>query len=203
MIPGGVLPGRVEPSLFCPACDSEELETRAERLEIPHFDEVLQLTYLCQNCGFRRSDLTITKQEEPARYRLEVTDEDDLAARVVRSASGHFEIPELDVRAEPARAADAFVTNAEGMLDRCRDAIQTAMSGTEDEAKIERGEKLLDRAERLRAIEETWTLVVEDPRGNSAILTDEAERTELTDEQVEQLSMPEPVNADVDDAVER
>lgn len=192
----------MEPSLFCPVCDSERLETRLERLEIPHFEEVLQLTYECEDCGFRRSDLTITKQEEPARYRLEVTDPGHLGARVVRSATGHFEIPELDIRAEPARAAEAFVSNAEGVLDRCKSAIETALRGVETEEKRERAERLLERAERLRALEETWTIVVEDPRGNSAILGDDAERTELSEEEAERLELADPDLGGARDAVE-
>jgi zinc finger protein len=198
----GRLPGLVEASLLCPACESEEFETRVERLEIPHFGEVIQMTYLCEGCGFQRSDLTITEQAEAARYRLEITEEADLSNRVVRSASGHFEIPELDVRAEPGRAAEAFVTNAEGILDRCEDAIETAMRGAETGEQREKAEELLERAERLRAVEETWTIVLEDPRGNSAILGEDAERTELTDEEAEQLELPGTPEADPEDAVE-
>jgi zinc finger protein len=186
----------VESTLFCPACDGEDLETRVERLEIPHFGEVIQMTYLCETCGFQRSDLTITKQEEAARYRLEITEEEDLATRVVRSASGHFEIPELDIRAEPGRAAEAFVTNAEGILDRCKDAIEMAMQGTEAEDKRDRAQRLLDRAERLRSLEETWTIVIEDPQGNSASLGDEVERTELSDEEADDLKAPGAPGAD-------
>lgn len=194
----------MEPSLFCPACDSEDLETRMEHLEIPHFGEVIQLTYLCEVCGFRRSDLTITKEEEAARYRLEVTEEGDLGTRVIRSSSGHFEIPELDVRAEPGRAADAFVTNAEGILDRCKNAIETALRGTEDPEERQRAQTLLERADRLRSVEETWTVLVEDPKGNSAILGDKAERTELTQEEVEELELSEgPEEPDVSESVDR
>jgi zinc finger protein len=196
------LPGLVESSLLCPACDSEEFETRVERLEIPHFGEVIQMTYQCEGCGFRRSDLTITKQEEAARYRLEISEAEDLSTRVVRSASGHFEIPELDVRAEPGRAAEAFVTNVEGILDRCKSAIETALRGAETGQQRERAEELLERAERLRSLEETWSIVIEDPQGNSAILGDEADRTELTDEEAQALEVPGPPESEADDAVE-
>lgn len=182
----------MEATLFCPACEAEEFETRFERMEIPHFEEVIQLTYLCEACGFRTSDLTITKEEEPARYELEVDSEEDLSTRVIRSSSGHFEIPELDIRAEPGQAAEAFVTNAEGLLDRCESAIETASRGTSNPEESEKAQRLLERARRLRAVEETWTIVIEDPKGNSAILGT-AERTVLTEEEVEELSLGDPV----------
>lgn len=220
----GRLPTTVAERVACPVCRESQFETRMEQLDLPYFEEVIQLTYACDACGFRRTDLHITKQEDPARYELEVTAEADLDARVVRSASGHFEIPELDIRAEPGQAADSFITNAEGVLSRCVDAIETAMRGTETEAKRERAQTLLDRAERLRSVEETWTLVIEDPLGNSAIIGESVSRYDLTEEEVEELGLPYPVvdlderrgetddtptvevddqAVDVDDAVER
>lgn len=180
-------------------CQHDGFSTRMEQLVLPYFDEVLQLTYECDGCRFRRTDLHITGQEEPVRYELSVETEQDLSARVVRSASGHFEIPELDIRAEPGPSADSFVSNAEGVLDRCIRAIRTALRGAEANEKRERAERLLERAERLRATEEMWSLIVEDPLGNSAILGERAVRTELTEEQAEELGVPYPV-IDLEDA---
>jgi zinc finger protein len=185
--------------VVCPVCQNDSFTTRMEKLEIAYFDEVIQLTYACEGCGFRRTDLHITQEEEPKRYRLEVASPEDLSARVVRSATGHFEVPELDIRAEPGQAADSFVTNAEGVLDRCINALETALRGIESEEKRERAERLLQRADRLREVEETWTIVLQDPLGNSAILGDRVEETRLSEEEAEELGVPYPV-VDLDDA---
>lgn len=163
-----------------------------ERLEIAYFDEVIQIVYKCDACGWRRADLHITKQEAPMRYELAVQDEDDLSIRVVRSASGHFEIPELGVRATPAEASDAFISNTEGVLDRCIGAIETALHGSHGEQKA-KAQALLERAEGLRSLEQPWTLILEDPLGNSAILSDAAARRELTEEEAEALGLPYPI----------
>jgi C4-type Zn-finger protein len=40
--------------------------------------------------------------------------------------------------------------------------------------------------------------LIEDPHGNSAILGDEVERTELSDEEAEQLEVPEAPGVDDD-----
>lgn len=170
-----------------------------ERLDLAYFEEVIQLSYACDGCGFRRTDLHITKQEDPARYELEVSEPEDLSARVVRSASGYFEIPELDIRAEPGQAADSFITNAEGVLDRCISAIETALRGAESDEKRARAERLLQKADRLREVEESWTLVMEDALGNSAILGEKVERIELTEEEADELGVPYPI-VDLDDA---
>ncbi len=174
-----------------------------EELNLAYFDEVLQLSFQCDACGFRRTDLHITKQEEPMRYRLTVDRVQDLSARVVRSSSGHFEIPELEIRAEPGQAADSFVTNAEGVLDRCISAIETALRGTDVQEKRERAERLLEKADRLREVEEAWTLVIEDPLGNSAILGENVEESPLTEEEADELGVPHPVvDFDGSDVVE-
>lgn len=193
------LPGLVDERLVCPVCQHDGFETRMERLELAYFEEVIQLSYDCEGCGFRRTDLHITKQEEPMRYQLEISEPEDLTARVVRSASGHFEIPELDIRAEPGEAADSFISNAEGVLDRCVSAIETALRGAQTEEKRDKAQTLLDRAKRLRSVEETWTLMIEDPLGNSAILSEKVERVPLTEAEAEALGVPYPV-VDLDDA---
>lgn len=190
---------RVDQAVVCPVCGNDTFTTRMEQLEIAYFEEILQLTYSCEGCGFRRTDLHITQEDDPKRFRLEVEAVEDLSARVVRSASAHFEIPELDIRAEPGEAADSFVTNAEGLLDRCINALETALRGAESDQKRERAERLLARADRMREVEEAWTILIEDPLGNSAILGDNVEETELTEAEAEELGVPYPV-VDLDDA---
>ncbi len=184
--------GGVSGTVVCPVCRNDSFTTRMEELDLPYFDEVLQLTFQCEACGFRRTDLHITKQEDPMRHRLTVDRVQDLSARVVRSSSGHFEIPELDIRAEPGQAAESFVTNAEGVLDRCISAIETALRGASGEEE-ERAERLLEKADRLRAVEEEWTLVIEDPLGNSAILGENVEEVPLTEHEADALGVPHPV----------
>ncbi|MDX1611567.1 MAG: ZPR1 zinc finger domain-containing protein, partial [Candidatus Thermoplasmatota archaeon] len=105
--------------LPCPICQEKGFTTRMENLDIPYFGEVIEMVYICEACGFRRADLHVVNESDPVRYTVEVTEPEDLSIRVVRSGSGHFEIPELGVRANPAEASDAFVSNVEGVLERC------------------------------------------------------------------------------------
>lgn len=161
-----------------------------ERLDIPYFGEVFEVIYICEACGFRRVDLHVVNESDPVRYELAVTEPEDLSIRVVRSSSGHFEIPELGVRAEPAEAADAFVSNVEGVLNRCEEAIITARNGAETDEQREKADELLQKVDRLRALEESFTVIIEDALGNSAIVHDKADKTLLSEEEAERLGHP-------------
>jgi zinc finger protein len=171
-------------------CTEQGFATRMERLDIPYFGEVLELTYTCSSCGWRRTDLHIVHEKEPVRYRMRVTRPEHLTVRVVRSASCHFEVPELGVRAEPSEAAEAFVSNTEGVLERCASAIRAALNGAEDGETRQRAGELLEKAQRMRDVDEPWTVLLEDPMGNSVIVSDEAERTVLTREEADALGHP-------------
>lgn len=176
--------------LPCPVCSERAFTTRMEELDIPYFGEVFEMVYTCDACGFRRADFHIVNEQAPVRYTLEVSRVEDLSIRVVRSGSGHFEIPELGIRATPSEAADAFVSNVEGILTRCEEALMTARNGAETDEARERADELLKMIDRMREGEETFTILLEDALGNSAIVHDKAVREELSDEEAEELGHP-------------
>ncbi len=182
--------GSVSDLLPCPVCSEPAFTTRMEELDIPYFGEVFEMVYTCDACGFRRADFHIVNEQAPVRYTLEVNRMEDLSVRVVRSGSGHFEIPELGIRATPSEAADAFVSNVEGVLGRCEEAVITARNGAETDEARQRADQLLELIDRMREGDETFTLILEDALGNSAIVHDKAVREELSDEEAEELGHP-------------
>lgn len=165
----------------CPLCN-RELLTKWCPAEIPFFGEVMNITSQC-DCGFRYSDTLILTQREPVRYELTVKNPEDINARVVRSTSGTIRIPELGVDIEPGPASEAFISNIEGVLCRVRDMLETIV-GWNEEGKKERALELLDMIEKIIAGEAEVTVIIEDPMGNSAIISDNAVSRELTMEEV-------------------
>lgn len=164
----------------CPLCN-QELITKWCPDNIPFFGEVMNITSQC-DCGFRYSDTLILTQREPVRYELKVRSQDDINARVIRSTSGTIRIPELGVDIEPGPASDAFVSNIEGVLDRVRDILGTIVRWNE-EGKTEKAVELLGMIEKIKAGEFEVTVIIEDPMGNSAIISDNAVSRELTKEE--------------------
>ena len=164
----------------CPLCN-RELITKWHPNNIPFFGEIMNITSQC-DCGFRYSDTLILSQRDPVRYELKVRSEDDINARVVRSTSGTIRIPELGVDIEPGPASEAFVSNIEGVLDRVKDILGTIVRWNE-EGKTERALELLDTIDKIMEGEYEVTVVIEDPMGNSAIISDNATSRGITDDE--------------------
>jgi zinc finger protein len=170
----------VPTEIRCPEC-TRKLQVIIRRIEIPYFKEALHTIFSCSGCGYTKGDVMITAQEEPTRYEYKITSPEDMYIRVVRASTCAIKIPELGVHVEPGPYADAYVTNIEGVLLRIEERIRDAINFAEKETQKRRGQRLLARLEKLRRGENSATLVLEDPSGNSAILAMNAKRTRLSE----------------------
>ncbi|MGQ0535464.1 MAG: ZPR1 zinc finger domain-containing protein [Methanobacteriota archaeon] len=177
----------------CPACGRATLQIRSFTHEVPYFGEALETLLLCVDCGYRHVDFTILEQREPMRYALACRGRDDFGVRVIRSNTGTFQVPELGFTAEPTQLSESFVSNVEGVLERVKKAFETALAGAEDEPQAQEIRLRLARLDRMLLGEDEFTLVLEDPLGNSMIVSDKAERRKLTDEEVRRLEDGLPV----------
>ncbi len=151
------------------------------QLDIPHFGGVMQSLLVCEGCGYRHADIISLEQREPAKYTLRVESPEELNARVVRSSRGRVELPELGVAIEPAAEAQGFITNVEGVLHRVLDVLESCLRWAEDEPRRRRAEELMERVRRIIDGKEKVTLIISDPTGCSAIISEKAVREVLHD----------------------
>ncbi len=173
----------------CPICNAE-ITFDWETKDIPHFGEAMVIAGVCESCGFRLSDTILLNQGEPVRYTITIEDVEDLNARVIRSTSGTIRLPELGIDVEPGPASDAYISNVEGVLQKVRGIVAFATKSARDagvEENARRGEGILARIERAMEGEGPLTIVLEDPLGNSAIVSEKAVSTKLTPEECEDL----------------
>jgi zinc finger protein len=112
----------------------------------------------------------ITGAGEPARWSVGVNGAEDLAIRVVRSTAGIISIPELGVTIEPGPACEGFVSNVEGVLWRVMEAVESVISWADGE-DLSRAQEIQKTIQRALEGSVPFTLVLEDPCGNSAILS--------------------------------
>ncbi len=172
----------------CPMC-TRAMEFNWETNEVPYFGEAMIIAGVCE-CGFRHSDTILLSQKEPTRYTLEVSDLNDLDARVIRSSSGTIRVPELGVDIEPGPASESYISNVEGVLDRITEIVVFATTSARhagDPDKTSRGEQILENIELARQGQFKLTFMIEDPLGNSAIVSEKAKKTSLTDEEIVDL----------------
>ncbi len=165
----------------CPACGAT-IEIVHHRIDIPHFPDLLLVTIACDACGYRHTDTIIPEERDPVRWMVWIDEPGDLATRVVRSTTGTIRIPELGLSVEPGTACEGFVTNIEGVLSRFERAVATVLAdpGSDDERAA-----ALNMLETLAAAREAafpFTVILEDPAGNSALVGKKAEKTPLAPE---------------------
>ena len=178
---------RFETKICCPLCQTD-LVMNWQRDNIPYFGEILYVSARCQ-CSFRFADTMILSSKEPMRYEMPVETSEDLDARVIRSTSGTIRIPEMGVTIEPGSVSESYVTNIEGVLQRIRDVLMTASRWVQgDEEKSSRSEELLCMLEAVIQGKRKITVIVEDPLGNSAIISKKVKATKLSKEEADKLN---------------
>ena len=97
--------------------------------------------------------------------------------RVVKSSSAHVKIPTLRMDARPGPAANGFITNVEGLLDRFEKIVQQQKSAAEaegDKSVKTTAKNLLKKMRKIKNGELPVKIVIEDPTGNSAIISEKA-----------------------------
>jgi len=156
----------------CPTCNTE-IEYLYTTENIPYFSDILIISAICPSCGYKFVDTQMIKHGEPVRYVYRTATPEDLAVRVIRSTSAAIEIPELGVRIDPGPTCQGFVSNIEGVLDRIVQAMGSAIIDG-DAKERENARILLEKIARIKCGELPVTLILEDPNGNSAIVSDKA-----------------------------
>ena len=169
----------------CPVCRSD-LEMRSHQDNIPYFGDVLEVSSVC-TCGFKYAETLILSQRDPLRHTIKVCSEDHMCNRVIRSTSGTMRIPEWGIDIEPGPASEAYISNVEGVLDRIETVVNMARKWAELPEEVEKADQLLKTIDEARSGNSEFTLIIEDPMGNSAILGDEVTVEPLTPEYAESL----------------
>lgn len=174
----------------CPLCQ-KDIILNWRKTSIPYFGDVAFITAGC-NCGFHFADTMILSSKEPNLYEITIETREDLNTRIIRSTSGTIHIPELGILVEPGQRSEAYVTNAEGVLRRIREVVETATRWSKgDTEKFERGLKLLNCLDRTienpEKNKKKLTLVIKDPLGNSAIIGSKATMRRLTEKEANEL----------------
>jgi len=159
-----------EQKITCPICGNKEaIELRTEK-ESPYIGPIDIITLKCNKCGYKKNDIIIHQIREPTRYKVIINSEEDLNIRVFKSSSGTIKIPEFGFEMSPGPAAQSFITNVEGVLNRVLDAI-FMLETLNPDANKERVNELKQKLEKAKEGKLEFTVIVEDPFGNSIIVS--------------------------------
>lgn len=183
--------GRQEALTFpatCPSC-RRDTETSMCTIDIPHFKEVIIMSLVCDECGYRSNEIKAGGgvPRYGTKITLAVNSVEDLAREVLKSDTAGVEIPEVELVLEEG-GLDGLYSTVEGLIRRMHERLaSTNPFGTGDSAAKQHrsndgGEfsemspnyvkyvKFLDKLESMadgRFL--PFTLIIDDPLSNSFI----------------------------------
>ncbi|MBW2987848.1 ZPR1 zinc finger domain-containing protein, partial [Candidatus Woesearchaeota archaeon] len=114
------------------------------------------------------------EMKDPCKYEIEITEKDDLNIRVVKSSHATVKWPDFKITIEPGVSAQGFVANIERMLNDIQKVLEFNKETEEDKPKKKRMRKMIDKILDIKDGKEKTKLIIEDPTGNSAIISDKA-----------------------------
>lgn len=163
----------------CAFCGENKLSLREEEVEIPFFGRVFVLSMECTACGYRKADVEPAEAKEPCRYTLEVTSDADLNIKIIKSAEATVKIPRV-INIESGPASEGYITNVEGLLEKVKSMIQSAADAEEDDpAAKTKAKNLIKKLNKVLVGREPLKIIIEDPSGHSAIISDKAQKGKL------------------------
>ncbi|MBD3259692.1 ZPR1 zinc finger domain-containing protein [Candidatus Woesearchaeota archaeon] len=167
------------PNQECPACRAKKLTLMQDELDIPFFGKTFVFSMQCDSCGFKKSDIEAAEFKEPCRYELDIVGKDDLNIRVVKSSQATVKWPDFKITIDPGVSAEGFVANIEKMLNDIQKVLEFNKETEEDKAKKKRMRKMIDKILDIKDGREKTKLIIEDPTGNSAIISRKAVKSGL------------------------
>lgn len=157
----------------CPMCRAKALILTEHEKEVPYFGKVYLFSMTCSNCKYHIADVEAVEKKEPCKVSIEINSEDDMKIRVVKSSNATVKIPRI-LTIEPGPAAQGYITNIEGLLNRAKHGIEIARDSAEDKADQKKAKNLLKKIQKIKWGQEPITITLDDPTGNSAIISEKA-----------------------------
>ena len=203
---GDIIPDEVyDFPATCPGC-MHHCTTHMKMVDIPHFKQVVLMSTVCHDCGYRSNDVKTGGEipEQGERITLRVDSDVDLARDILKSESCALSCPELSLEVNPGTLGGRFTT-VEGLLTQVRDDLRSQIFetghggdslGADERTRWDTFFSGLDAAV---AGERPFTVILTDPLASSYVqpLVDppapdpkiQREMYERTDEEEEELGL--------------
>lgn len=166
---------------LCPFCNEKTLTLTEATRDVPFFGMCHIFSMDCTSCKYHKGDVEVEGSGEPVKYTLDITSEEDMKIRVIKSADATVKIPHIG-SIEPGETAQGYITNIEGILNRIKRQIEhlrDAADEDDDDIKT-KAKNQLKKLTRVMWGQEKVQFIIEDPSGNSAIVSPKAEKSKLS-----------------------
>lgn len=162
----------------CPICSKNTLRLTEIEREIPYFGNVFIFSMQCDSCKYHKADVEPTEGGDPSKFSIDVTGEEDMSIRIVKSSNATVKIPRITT-IEPGAAANGYITNVEGILNRIKVQLENVRDNAEDKTERKKAKNMIKKLQNTMWGRDTLKLILEDPSGNSAIISEKATKEKL------------------------
>lgn len=163
----------------CPLCHKKTLTLIEDTRDIPHFGRCYIMSMSCSNCKYHKSDVESEEQKTPCKITFDIKNKKDLNVMVVKSSEATVKIPQMRLKVESGPSSIGYITTVEGVLRRFKKIIEDERDNAEDASAKKTAKNLLKKFWKVECGEQELKIVIEDPSGNSAIISDKAEISKL------------------------
>lgn len=155
----------------CSNC-SAPVECKMKLVDIPYFKEVILMSAVCEACGYKTVEVKAGGEiaEKGKRIILKIEDKEDLSRDILKSESCSVQIPEIELQLDSGTLGGKFST-VEGLLQNVHDELKEKSSFSRGDSvpgeKMKRFEEFLRKLQSCINLEMKYTLIMDDPLGNS------------------------------------
>ena len=162
----------------CTFCGQKTLSLIEQKREVPYFGNVFLFSMSCSTCKYHKSDVNAAEEHDPVKFTLEISSEEDMNIRIVKSSEATVKVPHI-MTMEAGDVANGYITNVEGILNRMKHALEIARDAADDSSDKNKAKNMLKKLGKVMWGQEKIKMILEDPTGNSAIISDKAVKEKL------------------------
>jgi zinc finger protein len=163
---------------LCPICNKNTLTLMEAEMEIPFFGLAYLFSMNCSDCGYHKADVEFDNKQDPCKYDLEVSCEEDLKIRIIKSSHANVKLGRI-ATIESNEAANGYITNVEGIIKRIEKIIEFARDNAEEKSERKTAKNHLKKIRNVLCGDDKIKLTITDSSGNSAIISDKAVKSKV------------------------
>nr|SVE74204.1 EOG090X06TU [Daphnia barbata] len=164
-------PEITEISSLCFNCGEEGM-TKLLLTKIPFYKEIILMSFECDHCGCKNNEVQSGEkiQEKGVLIHVSISSPKDLNRQVIKSDYATIKIPDIEFEIPP-QSKRGEITNIEGILSRCIAGLEQDQPVRKalDPDSAEKIEAFVQVLVDMKKCEKPFTLIVDDPSGNSFV----------------------------------
>lgn len=154
---------------LCTNCGENGI-TRLLLTRIPHYKEVILMSFHCEHCGFSNNELQSGSkiQEQGIRIEIRIKTERDLSRQVVKGDYATILVPTIELEIPPT-GQRGEISTVEGVISRTASDLEQGQPVRKhmDPEGYQQIEEYIAKVKALLEVKEEFRLIIDDPSGNS------------------------------------